>query len=110
LSGLVNGVLAGTGAFQDLQPLWLWTASCNRGVFLTALRQTKRSYSHLGMVSAAFGIRGEDSRTRASPAKELKFSIRSDVPALDPDRTGTGGFVSPHQPVPGAGFVQTIIV
>jgi hypothetical protein len=44
------------------------------------------------MVSAAFGIPGEDSRTRASFAKELKVSIQSDVPALDPDRTGTGGF------------------
>ena len=62
------------------------------------------------MVSAAFDIPGEDSRTRASLAKELKFSIRSDVPALDPDRTGTGGFDSPDQPVPGAGFVQTLLV
>jgi hypothetical protein len=58
------------------------------------------------MVSAAFGIPDEDSRTRALFAKELKVSIRSDVPALDPDRTGTGGFDSPHQPVPGAGFVK----
>jgi hypothetical protein len=57
-----------------------------------ALRQTNRSDSQLGMVSAAFGIRSGDSRTRASLAKELKVSIRSDVPALDPDRTGTGGF------------------
>jgi hypothetical protein len=62
------------------------------------------------MVSAAFGIPDEDSRTRASFAKELKVSIRSDVPALDPDRTGTGGFDSPHQPVTGAGFVQTFSV
>ena len=62
------------------------------------------------MVSVAFGIPDEDSRTRASFAKELKVSIRSDVPALDPDRTGTGGFDSPHQPAPGAGFVQTFLV
>jgi hypothetical protein len=48
------------------------------------------------MVSAAFGIPDEDSRTRALFAKELKVSIRSDVPALHPDRTGTGGFDSPH--------------
>jgi hypothetical protein len=68
------------------------------------------SDSHLGMVSAAFGIRGEDCRTRASLAKELKVSIRSDVPTLIPDRTGTGGFDSPHQPAPGAGFVQTLSV
>jgi hypothetical protein len=59
------------------------------------------------MVSAAFGIRGEDSRTRASLAEELKVSIRLDVPALDPDRTGTGGFHESYQPAPGAGFVQT---
>jgi hypothetical protein len=75
-----------------------------------ALRQTNRSDSQLGMVSAAFGIRSGDSRTRASLAKELKVSIRSDVPALDPDRTGTGGFVESHQPAPGAGFVQTLTV
>jgi len=24
----------GNRCFRDLQPLWLWTASCNRGVFL----------------------------------------------------------------------------
>jgi len=62
------------------------------------------------MVSAALGIPGGDSRTRASLRKELKVSIRSDVPTLDPDRTGTGGFDSPHQPVPGAGFVQALTV
>jgi hypothetical protein len=62
------------------------------------------------MVSAALGIPGEDSRTRASLGKELKDSIQANVPALDPDRTGTGGFDSPHQPVPGAGFVQTYSV
>ena len=67
-----------------------------------------RSDSQLGMVSAAFGISGEDSRTRASLGKELKVSIRSDVPALDPVRTGTGGFESPYQPAPGAGFVVTL--
>ena len=69
-----------------------------------------RSDSQLRMVSAAFGIPGEDSRTRASLRKELKVSIRSDVPALDPDRTGTGGFDGPYQPVPGAGFVVTLTV
>jgi hypothetical protein len=35
---------------------------------------------------------------------ELKVSFRPDVLALDPDRTGTGGFDGPHQPAPGAGF------
>jgi hypothetical protein len=44
------------------------------------------------MVSAAFGTLGEDSRTRASRRGELKDSFRPDVPMLDPDRTGTGGF------------------
>jgi len=72
--------------------------------------ERNRFNPQFGMVSVAFGIRREDSRTRASLAKELKVSIRSDVPALDPDRTGTGGFESPHQPVPGAGFVQTLSV
>jgi hypothetical protein len=84
--------------------------SCNRGIFLGRFFKRNRSDSQLGMVSAAFGIPGEDSRTRASLRKELKVSIRSDVPALDPDRTGTGGFDSPHQPVPGAGFVVTLTV
>jgi hypothetical protein len=60
--------------------------------------ERNRFNPQFGMVSVAFGIRREDSRTRASLAKELKVSIRSDVPALDPDRTGTGGFDSPHQP------------
>ena len=73
---------------------------------MAAFFKRDRSDSQLGMVSAAFGIPDEDSRTRALFAKELKVSIRSDVPALDPDRTGTGGFDSPHQPVPGAGFVK----
>ena len=49
---------------------------------------------------------GGDSRTRASLVKELKVSIRSDVPALDPDRTGTGRFDRPHQPAPDAGFFK----
>jgi len=78
--------------------------------FFGCFFKRNRSDPHLGMVSAAFGIPGGDSRTRASLAKELKVSIRSNAPALDPDRTGTGGFDSPHQPAPGAGFVQTIIV
>ena len=26
---------------------------------------------------------------------ELKFSFQPDVPTLDPDRTGTGGFADP---------------
>ena len=56
------------------------------------------------MVSAAFDIPGEDSRTRASLAKELKVSIRSDVPALDPDRTGTGGFDESSPAGPRCGF------
>ena len=66
--------------------------------------ERNRSDSHLGMVSAAFGIRGEDSRTRASLAEELKVSIRPDVPALDPDRTGTGGFDEYPPAGPRCGF------
>ena len=59
---------------------------------------------HFGMVSAAFDIPGEDSRTRASLAKELKVSIRSDVPALDPVRTGTGRFDEFSPAGPRCGF------
>jgi hypothetical protein len=92
MSGLVNGVLAGTGAFEICNRFDSERRVATEGFFWAASSNVNRSYSHLGIVSVAFGIRGEDSRTRASLAKELKVSIRSDVPALDPDRTGTGGF------------------
>jgi hypothetical protein len=60
MSGLVNGVLAGTGAFFEI---------CNRFDFPNGELQQRdffggrfvernRSNSHLGMVSAAFGILG----------------------------------------------------
>ena len=70
--------------------------------------ERNRFNPQFGMVSVAFGIRREDSRTRASLAKELKVSIRSDVPALDPDRTGTGGFAESSPAGPRCGFSTNV--
>jgi hypothetical protein len=53
------------------------------------------------------GVHGEECWTRASPGMGLQLSIQASVPTLDPgptwaDRSGTGGFDSPHLPVSGA--------
>jgi hypothetical protein len=58
MSGLVNGVLAGTGAFKICNRFDFWTASCDRGIFFGRFNRTKPILPHFGMVSAAFGILG----------------------------------------------------
>jgi hypothetical protein len=59
MSGLVNGVLAGTGAFLSFAT----ALTCERrvateGFFQGRFARTKPIQPHFGMVSVAFGILG----------------------------------------------------
>jgi hypothetical protein len=67
LSGLVNGVLAGTGALNFRNRSLPLSASCNRGVFFGWLYQYSDGSRKWDLVSVARALMAEESRTRASP-------------------------------------------
>jgi hypothetical protein len=56
MSGLVNGVLAGTGAFEICNRFDSELRVATEGIFFGRFFKRNRSDSQLGMVSAAFGI------------------------------------------------------
>jgi len=103
----------GTACLREPVLRFFETALClcrqvaTEGFFFGLLRQNSDGSRKWDPVSVALAFMVEESWTRASPGMELKLSLQASVPTLDPgptwaDRSGTGGFDSPHLPVSGA--------